>query len=392
MEKSLKGINLQFLDKIDTYKINKKAEVIIKLTSAFWFITKIASYKLWISNRIFPLSPAFDFLENIPNFIHLSLFILFLTGITLVFIFPNKKILFVGILLMEIFTCLLDQNRWQPYEYQFILTFVFFLFYHKNKKQFLNYFAFLLLVIYLNSGLHKLNGSFLYTVWENMILHRFFGFEHELIKNSGLHYFGLLLGLIEVLAALGLFFKQTQKISAIALIGMHLFIIAMISPFGLNYNSIVWPWNILMILFLYVVFISNYPIKISFKKIIEGYNFVLFVLIGIMPFFCFLGIWDNFLSFNLYSGGTKYLEICVENPKELKKIEVYKFKKGKFCDDKVAISVHDWSLKELNITVYPERRILIDVIKKWKKQNPNCKATFYIYSYPYKKENIETFQ
>lgn len=105
-----------------------------------------------------------------------------------------------------------------------------------------------------------------------------------------------------------------------------------------------------------------------------------------------MGLWDNFLSFNLYSGGTKYLEICLKNPENLNNKEIYVIKKGKICNNNSAIQVQDWSLKELNITVYPERRVLIDIINKWKQNNPNCNAVFHIYSYPYKKENIETFE
>lgn len=378
------------LSNLLNYKINKKAEVIIKITSAFWIITKIASFKLWISNREFPLIPIFDFLENLPNYVHLFLLISFFTSIALVFLYPNKKPFIIAVLIIEITSCLLDQNRWQPYEYQFLLTFIFYLAYD-SKKQFLNYFTFLLLIIYLNSGLHKINGSFLYVVWENMILNRFLGIEFEVIKTYGLHYYGLLLGLIEVLAAIGLFFKHTKKIAALLLMGMHLFILSMISPFGLNYNSIVWPWNVLMMILLYLAFIPNDSVTISLKKIVNGFNVIPFFCIGILPFFCFLGLWDNFLSFNLYSGGTKFLEICIENPQDLKNKEYYVLKTGKICKDKVAIPVHDWALKELNITVYPERRVLIDIINKWKKQNPKIKATFYIYSYPFEKENIEIF-
>ena len=259
----------------------------------------------------------FHFLENIPNYVHLFLLISFFISIILVILYPNKKPFLLAVFIIEISSCLLDQNRWQPYEYQFLLTFIFYIVYD-NKKQFLNYFTFLLLIIYLNSGLHKINGSFLYVVWEKMILNRFLGFEFEEIKMYGLHYYGLLLGLIEVLAAIGLFFKRSKKIAALLLIGMHLFILLMISPFGLNYNSIVWPWNFMMIIVLYLAFIPNDSITISIKKIVSGFNSVPFVLIGIMPFFCFIGLWDNFLSFNLYSGRTKFLEICIENPENLK--------------------------------------------------------------------------
>lgn len=382
------------MNKIDINTKTIKAEVIIQVTSAFWFLIKLFSYKLWLSSRFFPLSPISKSLENIPNSIHLTLLTVFFVCILLVVFFPNKKYLIKIVLLVEIISCCLDQNRWQPYEYQFILTFIFYAIYFNNKKQFINYFCFLLLIIYFNSGLHKLNGAFLYTVWENMILHRFLNIEYEQIKGFGLyiHYSGLFLGIVESLAALGLLFTKTQKVAALFLIVMHIFILAMISPLGLNYNAIVWPWNILMILLLYLVFVHNKSQLIFLKNLVKGLNFIPFIVVGILPFFCFVGLWDNFLSFNLYSGGTKYLEICLKTPENLNNKEIYVIKKGKICNNNSAIQVQDWSLKELNITVYPERRVLIDIINKWKQNNPNCNAVFHIYSYPYKKENIETFE
>jgi hypothetical protein len=47
----------------------------------------------------------------------------------------------------------------------------------------------------------------------------------------------------------------------------------------------------------------------------------------------------------------------------------------------------------MNIIVYPEKRVLKGIIKKWKIKNPDSNARFYIYGYkfPYKKENIEVF-
>ncbi len=134
--------------------------LIIRITSAFWIFTKLFSYKVWHTDRLFPVIPPFEFLENIPNFVHLGLFFIALSGITIVGIFPKHKIFLGCTIIVEITSCLLYQNRWQPWEYQFLRTFLFFFFYNKNPKQFLNYFSFLIIATYFFSGLHKLNGGF----------------------------------------------------------------------------------------------------------------------------------------------------------------------------------------------------------------------------------------
>ena len=368
-----------------------KTNLILKITCVFWIFTKLFCYNLWHTDRLFPVVPPFDFLENIPNYVHLTLFYFALAGITFVGFFPKNKFVLGFTIVVEITSFILDQSRWQPWEYQYILTFLFFFFYHKNPKQFINYFSFLLAIIYFNSGLHKLTGGFLYTVWEGMMLREFFGFDKSLIRNIYVHYAGLSLGLIEFLAALGCLFAKNKKIYALLLVGMHLFILALISPTGLNYNSIVWPWNVVMILFILIV-CYNATSTISFKNLLSGYNKIPFVVLAILPFFCFIGLYDNFFAFNLYSGTTKHFSICVDENKISSAYQPFISKNRKICGDKNVISGNDWALKEMNVVIYPEERFYKGIIEIWKEQNPNSEARFYIYQYPYKPEDYVEYK
>jgi len=176
---------------------------------------------------------------------------------------------------------------------------------------------------------------------------------------------------------------------------MHVFILAMITPIGLNYNSIVWPWNVVMILFLYVNFIeSNYVDEpIQFRSLVSGYNCLFFIVLGIMPFFNFFGLYDEFFSFNLYSGGTSKLEICLpdDSTNDPKYVPFYS-DKPLHCSCENSILIDNWSLKEMNVVVYPEERVYLKIIKKWKKENLDSKATFVIYKYPFKAKDIKKIQ
>jgi hypothetical protein len=51
-----------------------KKRLVIVLTCWVWIFTKLLSYNLWHSDRLFPLVPPFEFLDDIPNVIHLGLF------------------------------------------------------------------------------------------------------------------------------------------------------------------------------------------------------------------------------------------------------------------------------------------------------------------------------
>ena len=363
-----------------------KTKLIIRITCAFWIFTKLFSYKVWHTDRLFPVIPPFEFLDNIPNSVHLALFFIALGGIALVGIFPKSKVILVATIAVELFSCLLDQLRWQPWEYQYLLTFLFFFFYHKNQKQFLNYFSFLIVATYFFSGLHKLNGGFLYTVWEKMILIRFIGFELNQIQNIIVHYAGLALPIFEILAALGLLFSKNKRLFALLLIIMHIFILIFLSPIGINYNSIVWPWNALMIFYLIILFYRN-SATIAFRNLLSDYNKIPFAVIAILPLLSFFGLYDNYLSFNLYSGKLNSFRICVDEAKVDDELNEYLSKNNYYCGSKASISVDAWAMKEMNVALYSEERIYLDFRKRWIEKYPYSEAEFVIYQYPYKKEN-----
>jgi hypothetical protein len=365
------------------------ANYLLKITALFWIITKIISYKLWLSSRLFPLIPVTDFFDDFPNWFHLSLYILGICSMFSVFLLPNNRLIIGCTIVLELLSCLLDQNRWQPYQYHFLIIFslAFFL---RNYKNFINYFVFLLVVIYANSGLHKLNGGFLYFVWENLILKQVLGFKSDQISNTFIHYSGLLLGLFEFFSALGLLFLKNKKIVASFLIAMHLFILVLLSPLGMKHNSVVLPWNFAMILFLLVLYFSKETTTFKFKELINSHQIVFFTLIGLLPLLNYFGLYDNYLSFNLYSGNLQKMYICIENRVKATQFEPYFSKSKTVVDCPNVISVSNWSLKELNTFPYPEKRVYYKIMHKWKAQNPTISAKFYLVNYPYlKKDCVE---
>jgi hypothetical protein len=105
--------------------------LLLKIISLAWIAAKLMSFKVWTSDRIFPILPTFDSI-SLPNEVHLFLYIISLFGMGIIFFVPNKKII-AAVLILEITACLLDYMRWQPWEYQYLLTLSFFIF-AKDKK------------------------------------------------------------------------------------------------------------------------------------------------------------------------------------------------------------------------------------------------------------------
>ncbi|RZK10651.1 MAG: hypothetical protein EOO46_09920 [Flavobacterium sp.] len=366
-----------------------KEVILIKITCVAWLVAKIISYKVWLADRYFPVAPTFDFL-SLPNELHLFLFVISLLGITSVFFFPTKRILLISVVIIEILSCLLDYMRWQPWEYQYLLTLLFFLF-SKDRKQFLLLLAFLMSVTYLFSGIHKFSGSFLYTFWDRIILHQLLDLPYSIIQNPVVHYSGLFLSSIEVFIGIGILFSRYRRYVCIIAILMHLFIATLYGPLGLNHNIIIFPWNLAMIALVWILLYKGEQINFSISFFKNKLNIIVLLLVGVMPALSFIGKWDDYLSFNLYSGNTRTLTICVNNVQENHELEKYRsrLKSNRFCNDAYIINTTTWALDELKVPVYPEERVFKILQEGFNHKYPNVKNTFVYYCYPYQNENIK---
>jgi hypothetical protein len=376
----------------DFTKNNSKEILLIKTTALFWIIAKIMSWKLWISDRLFPIIPPFNCSPNLPNEIHFVLLLTSIIGLVSIVIFTPKKEIVLFVLITELASCYLDQMRWQPWEYQYLLLFSFHFFYKKNTNQFLELVTLLLGFTYIYSGLHKFNGGFLYSVWENMILKKFLNIENYYISKIWIHYAGLLLPFVETLIGVSLILIKNKRLIAYFAIGMH--VVLLIILIGNNQNSIVWPWNIAMILYIWILYRDNNQVQIDVHFFKNYFNITIIFLIGILPFFSFFGLWDNYLSFNLYSGNVKQLTICIKDLDKYPELKPYisNKKKSIYCQGFKEFNLNYWAFKELNVPIYPEEKTFIKLKREWETNYPNVESAFISFWYPYKKENYKEIQ
>ena len=301
----------------------------------------------------------------------------------------NSKKLIVPFLIFESASCLLDYNRLQPWEYQYLLTFFIFIF-SNNKKQLLKLVSFLICFTYIFSGIHKLNGGFIYSVWKNMILKKIFYFD-QLNHNLFVHYFGLIIPIIEISIGLGLLILKQKKYLVYLAILVHLFIIYILSPLGINYNEIVIPWNLLMIFIIIVLFYRNEIDYLKSLKPLYKLDLIIITLVCILPILNFTGYWDNYLSFNLYSGKEKKYVVQVSGIEKYPELIAVKSnsKIYKIIKNSEPIDLFTMSLSELKVPFYPERRTFIIFKQKWNQRYSSTKNRFFSFQYPFTKDKIE---
>ena len=338
------------------------------------------SLNLWWSwNRTFPELPVFDALYHLPS--QVSDVISCLSVIVMIFaLITPKQIILVGVLVLELFLMSLDQMRWQPSIFQFIVTLSIGLL---NPRVFKSYFFFLISITYIFSGLQKLNLGFINFIWGKFFLIDFLNIAPEVAFHRLVKAIGFALPLTELFLGLILWTKFRNWGWSFIIV-MHLLLLLVLGPLGTNFNSIIWPWNILMILFA-VLFLKDRCKDYRYSHFKNASFIILGIGIVILPIFSFFGKYSPFLSFSLYSGVADYLYVYSgQRDDEIKAFKTIKY------EDKDFVSIYDWSMIELNVPMNPYQPLFLE-FKNYFRAYYSEDAIFLIRSYPYNEENTSPY-
>ena len=352
----------------------------MRLVCIFWLAAKLMSWRVWIKDRQFPLAPVADWL-NWPPLMQYILFVLSLALIAALAVKPFNKVFLFTLFCSEILSCLADQNRWQPWQYQYLFTIAACIINFNNPKKLTGAVAFIMAATYFYSGIGKFNEGYLVLVWDNMFLKKIFKLSEAAYQQNTLHYLGYATALAELVFATGLFFSKTKKAAAWGMIVMHLLILYAIGPLGMNYNSVVWPWNILMGALLYLLFIKNpYP-AINVKELWPGANKIILLAWGLLPALNYIGLWDSYFSSRLYSGGLPLMAICLKDAGETEELRPYLSKTDTYnrCNGHAMVNLQNWAMKEMNVPPVPEVRVYKQIQRTWYQTHPGSSAVFVIY-------------
>lgn len=255
----------------------------------------------------------------------------------------------------------MDMLRLQPWVYYYSLMLISFLIFPRSKEvHLLHTLQVILILIYIWSGIQKLNFTFFSTTFPSIIqpiLNTPITESHSIISKIAIS-----APLTEITFGIGLAFKRLRNPSVIVLICMHVFILVMIGPLGKNMNSGVWPWNVSFILFLMVLFWNQNTFSI--KEIYRSksyYHGLIIILLGVMPVFSFLHLWPKYFSGALYSGNKITAELYFSDqfkhtfsPNIQKIIDSHENK----------TTINNWALSEANIAAYPSEYYSLGIFEE----------------------------
>jgi uncharacterized membrane protein YphA (DoxX/SURF4 family) len=357
------------LDEIEPSARNRAAWV--KSLVAGGMLAGLAlSPRLWLSSRYYPLSPVTPILASIRQPWDAVLFGGFIALLIVILVIPRCQTpVFGGALCAGALLVCVDQSRLQPWFYQYFLMLAAIRYFYSSGAEgsqcvgSINACRLIMASIYIWSGLQKINPGFANEVFPWLIgplLNAMASRTQEFALRAW-----FLAPFIEVAIGVGLLNAAFRKIAVFMAVAMHCVLLLALGPLGLDTNNVVWAWNIVMVALVIVLF-AGIP-RLRMKEIVfpGGRRFRRFVLIAatIAPALSLFGAWDHYPSWALYSGardeGVIYISDALFNrlPSGIQKY-VYED-----SADMNRLDIYRWSASELNVPVYPEVRVYLNIAK-----------------------------
>jgi hypothetical protein len=299
--------------------------------SALAFLAQLGiSWPLWTGQgRTFPLTPLLP-LGEFPIF-WLFLPLLLLSP----WLWQKRPAYLYAPLALLTLLCVQDLQRLQVWVYFY--AWIWFVAAQGDQLQPLRL---LLVAMYVWTGIFKLNEQFcneVFTWWMGI---------YELTKPLKAYpSWGYSVGLLEIVLGLGLLWRPAKKIATVGLIAMHLSILAFLIKD--NWNQVVYPWNILLVSILPLLFWSEEGQEEPTPPLLRGAMMGL-LLIGPMAYP--LGVYPYNLSFTMYSGLAPEFYLILDDEGlgdcgfgHLEKDWEYE------SDTQTRILMDDWSIREMQV-------------------------------------------
>lgn len=335
----------------------------LKVTVVLAFCLGLAmSPHLWIGPRTYPMAPLFDVLPQFAHPVDNMLFAcLFVLAAAILVSSRPQKFIATFLAIMAVF-CLLDQTRWQPWVflYGFVLAALALFSWDSDdvigRNRALNIARLIMAGTYLFSGMQKINLNFMQNEFAWIVSP-----ITDVIPAAApaLHWLGIAAPYIEVAFALGLLTRRFRRVSLIAAIAMHVFILGMFGPFGLNWNSIIWPWTAAMAVLDILLFTGTQ--QFSWRDIVwsgpHPYHAAVFAMFVALPLLSFTNRWDSYLSAALYSGNLTEADIYLNDSGRDSLPAKFKAYLVHTSEDTNVLNIQRWAIEDLNVMPYPEVRV-----------------------------------
>jgi len=322
---------------------------------------------LWIGPRSYPMAPVSSLLPPIEGWVAAGLYGCLFPLAALAVVLPRPRWCVAGFLGIVAVFCLADQTRWQPwvFQYGFLLGIVALTpgagSGQDDDARVLDIARLIVALTYVFSGLQKINLNFMGNDFPWIVSP-----ITSLLPSASslLEAFGFVVPFVQVAFGIGLLTQRYRRVSLWAAVCMHLFILAMFGPAGLNWNSVIWPWTATMAAFDVLLFsqASDFSWRQAATRREPGLLAAI-MLFALLPLLSFFNLWDSYLSSALYSGNLTEAQIYLSDLGAASLAPAIKSRLVHTSPDTNVLNIQRWAMEDLNVTPYSETRVFKAVAK-----------------------------
>jgi hypothetical protein len=353
-----------------TSRAHRRAAIVAGTLAVAMLSGMLLSPKLWLSSRSYPHAPVSDLLPTVPPPFDAVWFAAMLLLLGAVVVLPRlRRWLLAALLVLAVASALWDQSRWQPWFYQYLamLTALAWAAWRSDapraEEAALNVCRLIVAATYAWSGVQKMNAAFVADVYPWLLQPLLTVLPQSLHRlASGL---GPVVPFVELAVGVGLLVRRVRPLAVGGAVVMHLLLLVVLGPTGHRWNSVVWPWNVAMILLLLALFWRT-P-DLGLRAILWPrdclYARAALLLFGVLPGLHLVGLWDAYLSASLYSGNTLEAYVVFSHAqREQLPADVLPHLEPR--GELWRLDVSTWSMREMNVPDYPARRVYLRVAEE----------------------------
>ena len=361
-----------------------------KTMAAFGLLLFAITWRLWTPQTEFPQIPFFRWLVNVPGAVDWIVASAMTVGLVAMLLGTQRwargsLVLFLASTAVLV---LLNQHRLQPWVYLLLVTGG--LLVCLPNKTSLTWLRRIVISIYLYSAISKFDYQFVFTVGDQMlnVITSSVGFKTDGLP-QWLHIAMVLsLPLGELVIGGLLLFSQTSKLGGWLAIGLHIGLLLVLGPLGLNHQPGVLIWNAWFIVQSWLLFMSAAPdAKPKEPRVDQPMNFrteqasvdsrspeliwcgrLLALFVILFPVTCAVSPWielpikaDHWVAWEVYAPRSSRASVRVSDTAwagTTTDAAGYDPDDTQSNDSAIpkAVTPNQWSLSRLGVPVYPQDR------------------------------------
>lgn len=338
-------------------------------SALFTLLLVSVTWRIWLQQDAYPQIPLFGWARSAPRWIDVCLLIAMIASAIGTWMPTASARRYGGLafLISAALLVVLDQHRLQPWLYQLMILSVFALL--LVDRDYTAYARLLLVSIYLFSAWSKLDHQFLHTLGQQFSK-ELFGWLQINVENwsPNLRLAGAALFPVgELCVGIGLLAPKTRTLTSYVAIVLHLGLLLILGPWGLQHHYGVLTWNAFFIVQIWILFLNG-PKSFDDDSNTErqptepSANWKQWLCTGIvlLPLLEPVGLLDHWPAWQLYAPRNSRITMSVlESKLDSLPDELSELTTGNGFWRRV--NLDRWSLESIGVPIYPQDRFQLGV-------------------------------